>query len=1081
MRTKLFAALPAVIVALTWPAFAQELPVIHDMHYPDLNNDGTQVAFSYQGDIWVADLDGEGQGVARRLTVHSAYDARPRFSPDGKTIAFVSDRYGGFDVFLVPAEGGEIKRLTYHSASDTIADWSPDGKKVLFTASGRDHRYSCPYEIDIETGYVRPVFRDAFSVSATGYSLDARYVIGIRGGMEWWRKGYRGSANADVFVYDTQTDTMKMATDFPGADNWPVFSADATEIYYVSEREGRPNVFAQNLENGEIRAVTRLRDDAVTYLQISGDGKTLVFEYGFDLWTIDPRGGKPRKLEIHAPIDYRENFEGDTTLTSNVEEMEANRDGSWVAIRLLDDIFIVKPEFKNGSVRVTDWPGMDGDFYWHPNGKELAYISQENGTADIWVYNVDTKEKKCLVRDDSAYLDMMGYTWDGEKILFRKGQGGDGVYEADAETGEVTRFLTEPEVLDAQISPDGKWIAADINHPRAGRDIHLRPIDGGEWTNITNHPAGNASPRWSPDGKKLFFTSARTGAWQVYSVDLQRQAVEFDDYEAQFAEKEKAEKEKAAKEEKPAPEAAVEGETKPEGEQKPEEQSPEWKKKPIEPIAIDFFRIDKRLKRLTSSDTNESIVGFAGDGKTLVFQRGRQIWAMDLTGENQRQFVPGDYDLGNVRLTDDGKWLYFVGSGGIYKVDAVRGGGATPISFKAELDRDGRTLQKWAFRQAWALLDESFYSYNRHGVDWNAVYEHYKPYCDGTLVPEDFANLVSRMIGELNGSHLGCYAGGRGGKDTGRLGLVADPTHQGPGFKVMEVTTAGPCDQPEATVKVGEYVMAIDGQPVNDNEHVSELLTDKAGDRVKLLVNSEPKSEGAREVSIKPISGGALGGLQYDLWVEANRKMALDLSKGRVYYIHMNGMNGGTLKTLTDELLGPAQHYDAVIIDVRFNGGGYTHDSVLELLTKKVHGWQGVRGVPLRTAPGGQFDGPMCCLINQNSFSDAEIFPNGFREKGLGKLIGVPTAGGVIGTWDTTLVNGAGFRVPVVGWYRMDGISLENYGVPPDIYVPVPYETFRDGRDPQIEAAVKELLTELETKKRAEPPDVDEHAKPVLP
>jgi tricorn protease len=331
------------------------------------------------------------------------------------------------------------------------------------------------------------------------------------------------------------------------------------------------------------------------------------------------------------------------------------------------------------------------------------------------------------------------------------------------------------------------------------------------------------------------------------------------------------------------------------------------------------------------------------------------------------------------------------------------------------------------------------------------------------------------MIGELNGSHLGCYGGGRGGKDTGRLGYVADPTYKGPGIKVAEVFPRGPLDQPEATIKPGQFILAIDGKEVDNTEKVYALLEDKAGERVKLLVNDTASKEGAKELSAKPITGGALGGLWYDLWADGNRENAKKLSGGRVYYIHMSGMNAGTLQHLDEELRGPAQHYDAVIIDVRFNGGGYTHDSVLELLTRKVHGWSAVRGIPLRTSPGGQFDGPMCCLINENSFSDAEIFPNGFREKKLGKLIGISTAGGVIGTWDTTLVNGAGFRVPVNGWYTAQGIDLENYGVPPDIEVPYPYEAYRDGKDPQIEAAVKELLQELQEKGPAKPPELPGH------
>lgn len=1078
-------------------ARAQELPIIHDMHYADLSADGSRVAFSYQGDLWVADVNELGQGVARRLTVHVAYDGRVRFSPDGKRLAFTSNRYGSDDLFIVPAEGGEIQRVTFHSAADVMGEWSPDGTKLLFSSGGRDFREWAPYEIDIETGYVRPLFHDSENCNGMSYSPDGRYIAGLRGGQSWWRKGYKGSGDSDVFIYDRETDTLEVLTeDYNGTDNWPVFAEDGRTLCWVSDRDGRPNIYAMDLATRQTRRITDYDQDATIYLSVSGDGKTLIYEWNFDLWTVPVRGGEPRKLEIRAPLDYKESFEAEETKTSDIEEMEVNRDGSWVAIRLRDDIFLIKPEFKNGSVRLTDWPGMDGDYFWHPDGKRLAYLTQQNGPSDIWIYDTETKEKRAFVEDPQHYLDMLGYTWDGTKLLFRREGGADGVYAADAETGEVRKLIDLPDVQEVRISPDGRWIAATINHVRSGSDIYLRPIHRADdqWVNVTNNPDGNSTPMWSPDGKKLFFVSYRTGSWQVYSTDLVRQPVEFDDYEAQFEELEKKEEPRAeatpeaeaveGPEEEPG-EGEAEGETdegETEGEAAPEEQRPDWQRAPIDRMTIDFLRIDRRAKRLTTSNTNEGLVGFSADGKRLIFTRGGQIWTMDLDGSNQRQLVSGDYDLGSVRLTEDGKLLFFTSGGDVYKADAERGGSATKLDFKAELDRDARMLQQWAFRQGWALLDESFYSPTRHGIDWAAELERYMPHVTGTLVMEDFVHLMSRMIGELNASHLGCWGGGRPGKDTARLGIVPDPDYPGPGIRVKETLDTGPCDQPNTRIEPGEYLLAIDGEEVGNAERVHELLTAKADKRVKLTVNAEPTLDGAREISVKPFSSGALNALWYDLWVETNRNRVLELSDNRVYYIHMNAMNSTTLAQFTDELNGPAQHYEAVIIDVRWNGGGYTHDSVLALLNKKLHGWHAPRNNPLRTTPWPMFGGPKCCLINQHSFSNAEIFPNGFRTTGLGPLIGVPTAGGVIGTWDTTLVNGASFRVPVEGWYTADGISLENYGVPPDIQVDYPYEAFRAGRDPQLEAAVQSMLEALERGERwPTPPDVDDHRRNPLP
>lgn len=1060
-------------------AGAEELPVIRDVHYPDLSPDATQVAFEFQGDIWVANVE---DGVARRLTVSDAYEYRPRFSPDGQRIAFVSDRYGNPDLFVVPAAGGNIERVTYDSASDSLADWSPDGKKLLFTSGGRDHEYAAAYEIELESGYVRPLIRDCCSVSVTGYSADGNRVTGIRRGGPWWRKGDAGSGNSEVMVYDIASDAMKVVTHNAGMDNWPFFSADGSRIYFVSERgKLRPNVYAMKPDGSDVEPVTTFDQDAVTFLTASGDGKWLVFEWNFDVWMVRAGGGTPKKITLRAPIDYLRTFESEEAVTGGIEEMEVNRDGSLVAIRLKNDIFFVKPDLKNDSIRITDWPGPDGDFFWSPDGKQLAYISQEKGVSDIWVVNGETREKRLLVHQDGFYLDIIRYTRDGKKILFRHNAGGDGVWVADASTGEVARFLPDPNVEDVATSPDDRWLLAQINDQRSGTDLVIRPVEGGQWTNVTKNSDGAWGCNWSPDGKRIYFISRRDGNNEIYSIDLQRQPVKFDDYEQQLADREK-EKPKPPEPPKPPPaqaeppkpppdQKAPEGEKRepPKESEKPKEEG--WKPPTLSPFDIDFERIAERAKRLTNSPENEGNIMLAPDSKTVYFARGNDLWAADPDGGNQRK-IGGGGDLGAVRMQDDGKAIFSTDRGTLKK-QPLPGGPPQDVSFRAKIKQDQRTVQKEALRQAWALLDEQFYSYNLHGTDWNGAWRRYSPFCDGTLVKDDFHHLVSRIIGELNASHLGIYGGpGPSGPSTARLGIAPDPAHRGPGVRVADVMPDGPADQAGSKIAVGEYLMTLDGQEISDNEHVSELLNGREGERITLTVNNEPKHEGERTVSLKPISGGALDGLRYERWVRENREMADRLSHGRVYYAHIRGMDDASATRFQRELFGEGQHHEALLIDVRDNGGGYTHDRILEMLTKKVHGWQAVRGQPLRTTPFTQFDGPKALLINEYSGSDAEIFPNGFRQKGLGPLIGMTTGGAVIGTNDTTLVNGSRFRVPVNGWFTMEGVNLEHMGVKPDYEVPFTYEEYRDGTDPQIRKAVQALLDLLEKQKPAQAPDI---------
>ena len=993
------------------------------------------------------------------------------------------------------AQGAGIRRITYHSASDILADWSPDGTKLLFSSSGRGPSSTTPYEVDVETGHVREVLEDVCSISVTGYSPDGKKITGIRRGTSWWRKGHRGAGNSQLMVHDTESDTMDVVTTFPGMDNWPVFSADGESVYFISERNGRPNVFSMKLDGQEKpEALTSFEKDAATFLSASADREWLIFEWNFDLWMVRSTGGKPRTLELRAPIDYRKAFVTTQTVADGIQEMEVNRDGKLVAIRLKDDIFFVKPEFKNDSIRVTDWAGPDGDYFWSLDGKELAYISQVNGTADIWVVNGETLEKRCLVRDDKFYLDMLGYSREGTKVLFRKDAGGAGIFAADAKTGEVTKFLPDPNIEDLAVSPDGRWILAQIAHQRSGTDLYIKPVEGGEWINVTKHPDGNWGCHWTPDGKKIIFISRRDGNSEIYSIDLQRQPDKFEDYEEQEAEKRKQEDEKKKPPEPPKPPAEppkAEEETEPaeggdkpddgdkpkdDGEKKPDEEKPDdtdWKPKTIDPFEIDFQRIESRAKRLTNTSESEGTIMFLDGGKTVAYTKDKEIWAMEPDGKKQRRLVNGSFSLGSVRLQGDGKQIVFVDGGKLKRV-APRGGNPTDVDWKAKIKRDEREVQKEAFRQGWAALDERFYDQHLHGVDWDAEYARYAAHCDGTLTADEFNHLAGRLIGELNASHLGAYGGpgAPSGPSTATLGITPDGSHVDPGVLVADVMPESPADKPGSTIAVGEYILTIDGEEVSNTERYYELLTGREGERVKLQVGKEPKLEGAREVSIKPISGSAYGRLRYERWVRDNRARAKRMSNGRVFYAHIEGMNSSSLTRFKREIYGEAQNYDALLIDVRNNGGGSTHDQVLEILTKEVHGWTARRGAPLRASPSSQFDGPKALLINQYSGSDAEIFPNAFREKGLGPLIGMPTSGAVIGTQDITLVNGHRFRVPLAGWFTKDGANLENMGVKPDVEVPYPYEAYRDGKDPQVRRAVEVLMNRLEEAGPARPPDV---------
>lgn len=1055
------------VAAPSMLADAQRLPVIQGARFPALSPDAKQVAFSYRGDLWVANI---ASRVARRLTVSEGYEYRAVWSRDGRYIAFASDRYGNNDVFVMPAEGGTIARLTYHSANDRPVDWSPDGRRLLI-ASARETRFQCPYEVDVDTGRAIKVMEDITSLTPGMYAPDGQDFLCVRGGGSWWRIGYRGATNPDIYIYDREANELRRLTDFDGRDEWPLYSPDGRQVYFVSERDGAPNIYRLDVASGATEAITKLDDDGAMWPSISADGSTIVFEHANGLWTVPAKGGDPKELRIGAPIDYVQTFESRKSVNSGVTELEVAPDGKLLAVCVNGDILFLRPEFENDSIRLTDHPGNDSDFMWSPDSKKLVFTSDRTGNSDLFIADAETLQVRQLT-NTPEYEHAPRFNPKGDQVYFTR-SAADGLYAIPAEGGDIKQVHPGPFVEEYSFSPCGHWLALGLQDTHGTRDLWIVPAEGGEAHNITKYPGGNYSPVWDPNGGYLFFVSTRTGNGDIYSVRLTKDVEKFDDYQAQEEEKAKREGKKPAPPEKPAEggekkpdggngagtsEAPQGGEAQPvEGEAKPAEEAKPEK----EPIAIDFDDIENRARRLTSTNEGEGNLTIAPKGDKLVYTvapRGDpQVWQMKPDGEDAKPFISGNVAAGALRWTASGDRLYYSANGKPYYVGGGGGGGAE-VSFRFEYVDDARVRQVAAFNQAWMALDERFYDGNFHGVDWKAIREKYAKMVDGTLVPGDFNIVVQRMIGELNASHLGCYGGGVSGPETGLLGLDYDESYEGPGAKVTRCLYNGPCTKAGSEVGPGEYILQINGKDVQFGESLFDALKGTVGKRVKLTVNSKPETEGARTVSVKPIGGGEWGNLRYEQWVRDNRKMVLELSNGRLYYLHIRSMDGASLERFRRDLFGEAQRYEGLVIDVRYNGGGRIHDDLLEELTKKVHVYENQRNAPAVTQPIRQYDKPKVLLINEHCASDSEIFPNGFREKKLGKIIGVRTYGGVIGTYDITLLNGHGFRVPVTGWYTLDGTNLENYGVPPDIEVPYPYEAYRDGRDPQIEAAVAELL-----------------------
>jgi tricorn protease len=1042
---KAFVAILLVFVAVI---AAQDSESARFLRYPTFSPDGKQIAFSYMGDIWVAPAEG---GNAIRLTVHPAHDIRPRFSPNGKWIAFNSNREGNYDIFLMPAKGGKPKRLTYHSADDILGDWSPDGRWIVFS-SNRDHRFAQIYLLEVETGYVRRLTSDEASLHSPTFSPDGRYIVFCRGGTSWWRKGYKGSANSEIWrlpitIDGDQITTSKheRLTHYEGNDWFPMVSPDGT-LYFVSDRTGVFNIWqmpftvtrdkGQGTRGAKMEQVTN-HADRVLYPNLSRDGKFIVYEHDFSLWIVPTKGGEPKRLTIFAPSDEPQNRLQRLTLTSQATEFALSPDGKQIAFVVRGEIFMVNAEKGGEAKRITNHPYRDFDIDWSPDNRKLTFISERDGNREVYIVDVKTRELKRLTNTPDAAESNPKWSPTGNYVAFIRGPFGRQLCWVDVNTGEEKVVVEGPFIGEFAWSPDGRWICFNRRDPANNvTDLFIIPWNGGEPVNVTRMPYWNGSIVWTKDGKNIVFRSNRTDEnIDIYVLPLERPKEKLDEEEG-------------------------------EGEKKPQERKEKEGEKRLPEVKIDFTDIHKRIRRLTATVFNEGSFTVSPDSKTVVFVATPidqpEIWSVPLEGGSLTRLASG-VSASQLQFSPDGNRIYFLSTGGNIRYLTRPAGSLGSVNFTARLIVDRVVELQHMFDEGWRLLKEQFYDEKMHGVNWDAMREKYRPLIEHVAAKEDFYTLVSMMLGELNASHLGIGGPTASGPETAYLGVWFDPEHRGPGVKISAVLKNSPADKDESRLNVGEFILAIDGVEVSNNEQIWDALADKAGRVVELLVNDKPTKEGARTVKIKPINRGQWSNLLYEDWVEKRRRMVDEWSNGRTGYIHIQAMSQSELRKFEREFYAEVVgKKEALIIDVRFNGGGRIHDELLSILKRRLYALEQYRGTPPFTQPFQVWQKPTVVLINEFSASDAEIFPKAFRDLGLGKLVGVPTYGGVIGTYNVTLIDGTTFfRVPVTGWRTLDGVNLENYGVKPDFLVEHSPEDNANENDLQLKTAVDLLLKEL--------------------
>ncbi len=1072
-------SLPVLVGGLlaTGPAIAE--PVVFARHLA-LSPDGQTLAFSWAGDVWTVPIAG---GVARRLTVNPAYDSHPVWSRDGRQIAFSSDRYGTANVFVMTRDGGEVHRLTFSDRPQVPTDWSLDGDYIYLHSRVEGQQFREPKVYRAPAAGGQP-WRAMECYAADGrLSPDGKHLAFTRGGAKWWRRGYRGSANHEIWLHELQTGKFFQLTDFDGSDRLPTWDGDGRGVYLLSDRSGTVNVWYQPIDGDAARQITHLSGDDVRDLSVSGDGRVLAFTHWDKLCVMSLPDGELREVEVTAAGDLPRERVDLHRYTKNADESEPSPDGEEIALVVHGEIFVIKTEEGKPTGRVTRSPYRDHHVTWSPDGKALFFVSDREGQEDI--YRAASAEEPVKPLSDSLrfkieritdhpqierYLEVSP---DGKKLAFVRGRGD--LHIRDLKTGEETLLVESWNAPSYEWSPDSKWMAYEIEDAEYNPDIWIVPADGdGSPVNITQHPDSDTGPQWSADGQVLAFTSRRAGFdSDLYLVFLSREldeksSVDLADYFKKQAEQ--------VKKHKPLKDAVASGEialagalptTQPEttqptttqAAQEEEESKPgvDWKKKlrrwiksvleepqakkeekdeekeeEAEEYEYELDTAYRRIRRVTSLPGNQSRFALSPDGSLLAFSSAHggspALYTVKWDGKDTKRIVSAR--VGALRWGLTGQRLYYLKSG-VPGSCKPGGSDAKSHSFSAKLAvvHAEEAVQK--FFEAARMLGLRFYHPTLKGLDWPTLAERYASLALQTQTVTEFNEVFNMLQGELNGSHLGISGpGGRSSERIGYLGCDFDRTYPGPGLKVTAVTADTPADRAESKLVPGDIILKVNHEPVGPAGPINQALIDTVGDPVIIEFVPSPDREGnaaadapAEQIIIRPTSYRDYANLQYQAWVDENAAYVEEQSDGRIGYCHIRGMGESSFHVFERDLYAVAHGKDGLIIDVRNNGGGWTADWVLAVLNVRRHAYTvsrgGEPGYPQSRLIFYAWTKPATMMCNQYSFSNAEIISHAFKNLDRGPLVGITTFGAVISTGSYGLIDGAYIRMPTRGWYTL--------------------------------------------------------------
>ena len=1054
------------------------------MRYNAISPNGTQIAFAYQGDIYVVSSKG---GTAKQLTTASSFESNPIWSNDGKTIAFTSDRNGGSDIYTIPVAGGIAKRVTLNSASETPLAFSKDDKQIYFSAALQDPAksilYPTPwltelYSINVNGG--RPKQITATAISSVDFDKDGEsFLYYNRTGSEnIWRKHHVSSVARDIFYYDAKAKQHKQITTNVGEDRDPHFTPDGN-IVFLSERNGGSfNIYKSSLNDTEnAKALTNFKKHPIRFLTQSENG-TLCFGYQGEIYTMMPGKGA-QKVDINIVRDVDNNQISNIRLAGS-SDMAISDDGKEIAMISRGEVFATTDKYAT-TKQITHTAAAEEGVTISPDGKTIVYASERTGVWNLYKASMDRKEdlhfayativkEEPLFKDNKIERTNPTFSPDGKEIAFIENR--NCLKVLNLKSGKVrtitdgTKHYTRNEGgFNYQWSPDGKWFALTIitNRRDPYADIAIvSATDGGKFYNVTNSGYIDGNPQWVMGGNALIYVSNRHGmrshaSWgsleDVYISFMNQETMNkfmmSEEEYAFFKESEKAEKAKKA-------EAEKDKKDKKDNKEKKEADKKE------DCIKMDLEKVGDRILRLTPMSSRLGSAVLSKDGETLyftaAFEKGMDLWKVSTRTRSVQLFKKG---LGGyLKLSKDGNSLYVFG--GIPSKLALPSGAPSSISFSLSMDLDKAAEREYMFNHVFKQQQEKFYNKNYHGVDLKALKKDYQPFLAHINNNYDFSEMLSEILGELNVSHTGSgYRPAGPKKPTPEFGLLFDMNYEGDGLKIDEILDFGPFDNFTTKVKVGDIIEKINGKEIKAGEDYYEFINGEGG-KSTLLSFYNPQSKERWDETTKLIGKGEQASLLYRKWVKTMEHLVDSLSNGKLGYVHIESMNDASYRDVYSDILGKYNLKEGIVIDTRNNGGGRLHEDIEILFSGKKYLEQVVQGKVACEMPSRRYNKPSIMLVCESNYSNAHGTPWVYQTMGLGKVVGMPVPGTMTSVnWEPLQDNSMYFGIPVIGYRTKAGNYLENTQLEPDIKVRNEYEKAVKGIDQQVEAAVKALLEDI--------------------